>query len=585
MNDAALDLAADATSPRPRLARSAQRLAVPLCLVLTVAVAHFLRLPDFGLYEDDYYFVGEPLGWSLSQAVEAVASAFTGWPNGRPVGEAVPRFLSFVGGSLLGLPGVYLLGFAVIAANALLSWRVATRLLPPLPALVVALVFVLFPADTTRIFPTYALQMNVAQAFALLAADRLLARRTLAAMPFFALVLLTYETPSVPLFLVPLLAGSGWTLAWRRWLSTWAAMSTAILSALAARLAMGEARVVEAVESGLPSLLGKVAAAPFLGVSTSARLMATRPLDALSSLRPTEWLAVLVFATALAGLTSRLTLGNGAERADTAPSRPRSADPREPGPAPAVGSPSWTLFVGLLAWLAAYALAFTHWPPVAESGRATSVHGAATLGASLTAGALVWWLGRAARHTLPRSVLRAGIIVFCSLLVGFHLTVQRAFAESWVAQRALWRQVVALCPDLEEGTVIFIRPRGIPFSPMAFVSSWADPLVLELIFRFPREWSSVPRAFALDSEVTASFHEVDGVVRWRVPNATWRARVVELDPENVIVLRSEQGRLQRVRGKTSVNSIEIPSKRRGRSTVDSLPRGPLFALLLGDDLP
>lgn len=557
---------------------------VPVVLLATVAIAHYLRFLEFGLYEDDYYFVGEPMGWRPQDAFREVADALTKWPLGRPVGQFVPRLLAYAGTALLGLPGVYLLGFLVLALNAILAWRLAKRILPSLPALVVALVFVLAPSDTTRIFPTYALQLNVAHTFALLAAGLLVHRRTLAAMPLFALVLLTYETPSAALFILPLLAGAPWVTAWRRWLSTWAAMTAVTAAVLSIRLAMSEGRVVEALEGGLSTLLERVAISPFLGAATSLRLLITRPIGAMDALRPVEWLLVLCYALALAWVLAQRNAdrSDGDERAVVdafgfTARRATTSSPRD--------FANWSLFVGALAWLAGYALSFTHWPPQAEIGRGTSVHGAANLGIALTVGALVWRASLAVERPAARTALRALVAGLCALLVGFHLTIQRAFVESWRAQKQLWRQVVALCPDLEEGTRIFFRPRELPFNRVALVSSWADPLVLPLLFRFPSEWSDVPRAFALDEAVVSSFRESGGAVEWRVPDATWRSHIAVLDRAKVIVLTGRDGRLHRPRGKTLVNSVEIVSKRRTRPTVGSLPRGPLFELLLGDELP
>ena len=573
-------------APRlPQTAPPVSRLVVPLLLVLTAGVAHFLRLSAFGLYEDDYYYVGEPLGWDLRAAVDFVAEAFTNWPQGRPVGLALPRFLAFAVGSSLGLRGIYLLGFAVIAANTLLAHRLAARFLPPFPALAFALVFCLFPADTTRIFPTYALQMHVALLFSLLAADRLLARRHLAATAFFALVLLTYETPGVPLFLVPLLGSVGWTLAWKRWLPAWAAMASVVLSVVAIRSWMGERRIVEALSGDLPTLLGTVAAAPFVGFFASARLLMARPIDALFSLAPEEWLAVLACFCALAWVIARLVAGGGPGASSAAARAPGLPPLPEPDSAGMRGAAGWTLFVGILTWLAGYALSFTHWPPLATAGRPTSVHGAAALGAATTSGALAWILLLRARRRIARIALGVCVAGYFSLLLGFHLTVQRAFAESWSLQRDLWRQVVRLCPDLEEGMLIFLRTEGLPENSMALVSSWADPLVLELVFRFPPEWSSVPRAFALSREVVDSFSEANGIVRWRVPDATWKSHLAVLDRSKVVVLASEGGRLRRERGTVRINSVEIRSKRRTRLTVAAIPRGPLFELLLGSELP
>ena len=104
--------------PRPRALNAVAGVAWwryerPIALALSAAlvwIAQFHHFRDFGLYEDDYWFVSEAMGKDVAYLGDRLHTAFTRLPQGRPFGFFLPDLLSFVGDKLGGLAGIYLLG-------------------------------------------------------------------------------------------------------------------------------------------------------------------------------------------------------------------------------------------------------------------------------------------------------------------------------------------------------------------------------------------------------------------------------------------------------------------------------------------
>jgi hypothetical protein len=202
---------------------------------------------------------------------------------------------------------------------------------------------------------------------------------------------------------------------------------------------------------------------------------------------------------------------------------------------------------GTVMLIAAYALAFTHYPPVALVGRGTSVHLGATIGAAVLGAAACWYLLglRGALGRLAPVLLAA----YLGLAAGYYVTIQRDFLQSWQIQRGFWQQVAACCSDVEDGTVLIYELQPADESTtFIFTNSWGDALVLAQTFSFPSEWNNPPRLFSL-----VTWHERvhdDGYgLQWWVPSASWDEHWEVLPQSNVILLRrAADGRLQRVTG-------------------------------------
>jgi len=107
--------------------------AVVLPIGLVVFLGHFLRLSEFGLYEDDYRTIAPNLTRPVADLSDAFAGSFRYWPQGRPRNHFLPVALSVIGHRIGGLAGVYALGCAWLTLNAVLVHVIARRFID-LPA-------------------------------------------------------------------------------------------------------------------------------------------------------------------------------------------------------------------------------------------------------------------------------------------------------------------------------------------------------------------------------------------------------------------------------------------------------------------
>ncbi|HEX8967860.1 MAG TPA: hypothetical protein VF937_08280 [Chloroflexota bacterium] len=531
-----------------------------LALALSAAlvwIAQFHHFREFGLYEDDYWFISEAMGKDAAYLVGRFHTAFTTLPQGRPFGFFLPDLFSFVGDKLGGLDGIYLLGFAVVTTNTFLCYRLLRARLPIAPAAFGAAVFCLFPADTTKILLTHDFQLQPSLTFALLSALAYTSGRRPLAYVVGAGALLSYESGFLALFALPLYAHR-----WDRRTPWELARHVLILAGVVAavvvlRYLVGETRATSSVGSVsgiVPLLLGSLVLGPFRSLVG----MFYGPLKALPGW---DLEALLAAAVALAGAWLLLWRsprpGASVSDAQAGPYRPIF----EVGAAGAV-----MLVVG-------YALAFTHFPPSALVGRGTSVHLGATLGMSVLAAAVAWLLWRL--HWRVATALLAGYV---ALAVGYYVTIERDFMHSWQLQRAFWQQVVACCSDLQDGTVLIYTLVPADEPTFIFTNSWSDPLVLGETFAFPTGWTNPPRLFSLTEWRDRVQPEGDHL-RWWVPGASWDEHWEELPQANVILLaRDADGVLRRSTGSVEVAGRMLQLKPPGPPTT--WPAAQLKAQLL-----
>ena len=501
-----------------------------LCAAL-VWLAQFHHFADFGLYEDDYWFISEAMGKGPDYLLARLATAVH-MPQGRPFGFFLPDLLSWVGDKLGGLPAIYLLGFLVVSCNTFLCYRLLRIRVPVAAAAAGAAVFCLFAADTTKILLTHDFQLQPSLTFALCAGLAYAGGRRWLAYVLSAGSLLSYENGFLALFALPLLLRR-----WDRQLPRELArhvliLAGIVLGAVAVRFAVGEERATASVGSVgeiIPKLLGSLA----LGPPRSLAAMLVMPPRSV----PTWDAETLVLALlALVGFGALFwwlprPVGRGREILQ-------------------VGA------AGLAMLVLGYGLAFTHYPPLALVGRGTSVHLGATLGMAVLGAALAWALLRL-RPRLGVAVLAA----YFALATGYYVTIERDFIHSWQLQRAFWQQVAACCFDLQDGTVLLyeLQPTD-EATTFIFTNSWGDALVLGEMLRFPADWTNPPRLFSLTDWRSRVQSDGSGL-RWWVPAASWDEHWEVLPQGNVILLRrAADGRLERLTGEVEVAGQRLALK-------------------------
>jgi len=212
----------------------------------------------------------------------------------------------------------------------------------------------------------------------------------------------------------------------------------------------------------------------------------------------------------------------------------------------AVGPPSTLipLPIKILAlWSASYILTLTNYPPTQIVGRITSTHTAAALPVALLVGSLyAAFAGRSrAWRTGSHILLAAGLF----LTLSYNQFVQREYAKVWQVQIQFWQQVFELCPDADAGADILVTGSVDPErSEIIEANSWADFHVYRWLFGAGSNGNG-PRFTHLGVlQQAVPFRLRDNGVEW-MPEY-WGGPYLRIDPNQLILLRSEQGRLSRV---------------------------------------
>lgn len=553
-------------------------------LAAVVWAAHFLLQSGFGFYEDDYTYIAKPLGWSASDLLTHLHDVWRGWPQGRPLGYTLPQLTAYLGGQLGGLRPIYLAAFLIHALNASLFFVLLRRWFPHLPSLTGALAFALYPADTTHPLLMHSLGLHTSLTFLLLASLLYHSPRRPLSYLFALASLLTYETP-YPVFLAVPLLGRGWdrTLLkdWLRHALIWAVVMALVV---AIRYGIGEARLTAAATSSPAPLtiLSRTLASMVIGPWTSLSTFILAPWWLLSHLN-----AMLVVAMALALIGFLLMLLSPRWNSGSTPDGSRQ--PSETALTGREASIPYSasrlaalrvLAVSLLCLAAGYTLSFTHYPPTITYGRATSVHLASTFGGSLLVASLV----SIALPLKPNFALRLAAVTVLSawlaLLLAYSVAIQLDFRQAWTNQRLFWAQVVPLVPDARDGTMIFVLDHDLPATRFIYTHSWADPIILEQLLRFPTSWDTPPRLFVVPSDWTGSIVSSGSDLLWEVPPATWPAHWETLPPGNVILLEMDSGNLVRRSGEFSLGSRSLALKMAPPRDGAQRPDGPLYPYML-----
>ena len=555
---------------RPATAPGSNVFLTMALLAVVVYVAHYLNLLHFGLYEDDYYYIGPNSNWA-NVLVELKAAMLT-WPQGRPIGFALPPLLAFAGASAGGLPAIYLIGFLIISLNTGLFYALLRRVGTETLAVGGALAYCLYPADTTHILLTHAFQLQTALTFWLIGAHLYLSGRGLLAYVAAAASLLTYETPFLVFLALPLLGRSTGRALLREGFRNTVILAGITALVVLVRLKLGEERLGGISQQDLPEIAVNIAKSMVMGPIVSLQQLAFAPLRA-----QLYWSFQLTLICAVP-LAAMLWLWRRADR-DAVPD------------APASRLPTARLYLagGVMLGLA-YLLSFTHYPPVEIFGRGTSVHLASALGGSLVFGCLCSQVLAFAKRFRLGGVAMVGLSLYLALIVGYRLLIQADFARAWQNQREFWTSAIELLPDITDDTVIFLVDRDLPQTTFILAHSWADPVVLRQVFAFPSHWLNPPRLFVVPEDWSRGLAIVDlgsssGLgkhLEWMVPEATWESHLEVLPDSNLVLLEMEGGKLVRRQGSLNIGGVQFRLRPVASGGKPDFPRGPLFDLLIGE---
>ena len=554
-----------------------------LFLALIIWVANYFYFRSFGLYEDDYAYISQSLGWHLSDLLNYLYVLVT-WPQGRPLGYLLPHFLAFLGGQLGGLSTVYIIGFLVQVTNVFLFYFLLKRLGSRTSALIGAIAFGFFPADTTHIFLMHSLGLHTSLTFLLIASHCYLSDHKTISYVFGLGSLLTYESPYMVFLAVPLL-GQPWdkklVKEMIRHVAVWLGI---LLVVVAIRAAIGEGRI-ETLGSSPEHIvitLGKILVALAMGPSVSLAMFAIGPGRTLLHWNRDLTFVFLGCLAIFAWMVSRLKTGILEEKINISSAFhikifDRQKTLRFSFPYPQTIK---LLFTSLVMLCLAYGFSFTHFPPTARYGRMTSVHLAAAFGGALLFATICSILLAYAKSHRLKNLVIVFLTLYLSLLTTYRFSIQQDFKQAWKNEQTFWTSAVSLIPDMTDGTMIFVLSHDLSTTHFILTNSWANPIMLTQIFQFPSDWKTPPRLFVVPSDWTESVVQEEGQFKWQVPPALEKSHWEVLPDSNVILLEMENGKLVRRYGSIQLNGMTLHLKPMSPNANPDWEEGTLYPLLI-----
>ncbi|OLP16179.1 hypothetical protein BST81_22515 [Leptolyngbya sp. 'hensonii'] len=553
--------------------------------------SHFFHIQKFGFYEDDYAVISTAMDQPWSYLIQQL-EVFWLWPSGKPIGYYLYSLFAFLGDKLGGLQGIYILGFLSVFLNCFLFYKILRILDSRIFAFTGAIAFCLFPADTTKTLLCHAFMLQNSLTFLLIATLCYLKGRKTISYAVIACSLLCYESTFPVFFGIPLLNQSWDRKLGLRLIRHGSILAGLVLGSFLIRLLSREPRVSHAAGT-LTDIFTKIIKAIFIGPSVSSSLFFTAPFKAISQWTGDALLFFLIFSGVFLGLFQLLKLPRSNQPTlphDTLsfllPNSLRTwrnlLRPQQlwPGIQVLIHSDFRLFISGLILFGLGYVFSFTHYPPIAELGRMTSVHLAATFGGSFCFAYLISRLLTIFNTARLGNYALVLLAFYLGTVVAYRVVIQHDYILSWNYQKQLWTAVVENSPDIEDNTIIFISNEHLPQTQFIKTNSWADELVFEQIYQFPKDWKRQPKAYIVLKKWPNATRS-DGEGGFISFTLTWPGYARVQSDSHLIFLKPVNQQLTRIEGPLRLRGGELFSlKPRTTSTVDRLAKGALFKYLI-----
>lgn len=583
----------------PSIVKDLESLKILILLAITTWIAHFWHSASFGLYEDDYTRVPRVMSITWLELWDLILNQSSA--QGRLLHDGLIYLFSFLGLKLGGLDVVYWIGYTIVTVNVFLFYLLLKQMFGKQSfAIIGALAFSLFPADTTQPFLTHSLGAQPSLTFLLIALHFYFSERRKLSYLVILGSLFCYE-PIFPVFLAAPLLKKKWNARLIRELLSHAVVLGVIIVGVATlRKVMGEGRVSGSGLFEVMLLVGN----PIVGPITSMSMFVYRPIETLLKLNG-ELLILLPLC--FAGFTWILFKLKFARMDDSFRLTNRSNNRvfRTLKLPESFNSFSRPVVLGLIMLVLAYPLTLTTLG-FSTSGRGTRVHMAAVVGASILCACICSAILHIAAARHKKRLATLGLAGFFALLVGFGLTVQHDYKMSWEHQRAFWTDLIELCPDLNDGTVIFVEPTGLRDNrQLLFLRQELTGVpdtrqiksleilgeILSEIYTFPDDWEHPPEVYRLPIRWQGKILTEDNLFRTismndvgegeNVPLALQRKKFQrQVDSSNVIFLETKSGQLTRRTEPLVIDGQQFRLKEKLVSGLPEFPKGLLYNYLI-----
>lgn len=539
--------------------------AVFIILVVTFA-AHFIFFPLFGIYEDDYIYTLPTMNFSWQEFKGSLLDAWLNPVQARPLNHFLRHIFFFFTVRHGQLGAGFLLSWLLVSANGIALYALIRRITAYVAALVGALVFVLFPLDTSRQILMHQTDLLVPIFLLLVCFNLYLSGRYWMAYIVMAISLLDLESLFPVFFAAPILAagvtGTGWKRLLKRLVVHGVIMAGLFGLLVIGRLLLGEERARDVASNPIDTVLRVIQLAtegPLLGVLA----LVMRPIDGAIHSSPTLLPYLLLTVAAIAwGLSSVATRGE-------TESDPASAGPPERRPA-------LFLFVaGLVAWSLSYVLWIPndYFPPIVGIGRLTGEHSEAAIGAGLVSASLAAWI--LSLSLAPKRILAVLFSFYCGALVAFGIQIQLGeYVTYWQETKRFWTELLDQIRDVQDGEVVLVEQsadaRVMPITKGfgEFDEETYLPMALPLFVNFPKTWKDEPRVYGVWKGCGAD--DLGDSIKVHTP--IWAPTIwPTVHTGNFIYLRAVDGRLERVTDSVTIEGKTLQPKAPPTQDLPPLP--------------
>jgi hypothetical protein len=484
-----------------------------LLIIFLIWISRFLLSSSFGLYEDDWPFIGNAVNNTFDQNINMVNKAFFTFWQGRPLHMTFLTFIPSLASKVGGVNALYFIGFLILSSNACLFYSLLKKIsVQPYIPIIATLFFCLYPADTTFHYLLHLFGLQTSLLFLLLAFyfyvifEEKSKYQRIFSYTIAILSLLTYESPFLTFFTAPFLLKNRTK---QKIISHFLIVTFILIFYFIIRKITGETRVAE-LKTGsiIQTLIYQIFVGPIISLGTYF----FRPLEIVTQFK-IENLLILLIALPILYIVINYFINN------------EKAIPRD-------NSEKYLklpdlLVLGIVMTILAYPSALTVSANIID-GRASRVHFAAILGTTIVLSCL--WNFLIIKNKSQKMLKKLTIFFLAlhlSFLFIFCINVQNFYKLSWQYQQAFWSDVMALSPDLEKETVILVQAANLAWGKQINPFDWSVPSVLGSIYNFPKDWKFPPRLYILDSNV----NNIDG----------WKSMI---DKNNKFLMSNKNGSLR-----------------------------------------
>ena len=436
---------------------SFQRNMFVLCvigIILINLLANYFFINDFGLYIDDYYRIPEMMRAIREGRTAVISYIFSSPLNVRPIQGDFINTISMFGLKLGGMPGIYLTGLIILSTNSILTLLLLMRITGNFVcAFIGALAIVLYPVTTVKIWLTAALGIQPALTLLLLSFIFYVHGRKFLPYVLAAMSLFCYETFFWVFISAPLLVGR-----WSRKLFYRVVLHIAILSSIFIVFVifkyldldprLGSFSIKDMFHIAIRHLI----VGPYSNLVGNIDI----PIKTLIHLRSMDLFLGASCASILFLLLYKLSsienayphIGGCFKDGGTADEATTSF---------AMLNIRRMLLTGLIMLVFAYPLTFNGTARTFY-GIGSRLHLAGAVGISFIYAGIGGLVIRFFSDITKRKIGFAILSVWLSLLIVYNFHVQKDYRHAKNIQRQFWTELIRLCPDMRDGTLVFLLP-------------------------------------------------------------------------------------------------------------------------------